>query len=78
MDPRKVEAVTNWKPPKNVKGVQGFLGFTGFYWYFIKDYAKIAQPLIELTKKATPWAWTSATQHAFKTLKQRMCDQPVL
>ena len=42
MDPGKVEAVSQWHPPKSVKGVQGFLGFTGFYQNFIKDYAKIA------------------------------------
>ena len=34
--------------------------------------------MIELTKKATPWAWTSATQQAFEVLKARMCSQPVL
>ena len=78
MDPRKVEAVSKWHPPKHVKGVRGFLGFTGFYQYFIKDYAKIARPLIELTKKTMPWTWTTIAQQVFNELKKCMHLQLVL
>jgi hypothetical protein len=42
MDNTKVEKVCNWRPPTNVTKVQKLLGFTGYYWYFIKDYSKIA------------------------------------
>ncbi|KAF7240131.1 Transposon Tf2-11 polyprotein [Varanus komodoensis] len=31
MDPKKIQAILDWEPPKNVKGVQHFLGFTNFY-----------------------------------------------
>jgi len=51
MDPVKVQGVTKWPAPKTVKQVRAFLGFTGYYRCFIKDYAKIAQPLHDLTKK---------------------------
>ena len=40
----------SWKSLQNVKDVQGFLGFANFYHYFIKDFAKLAAPLIALTK----------------------------
>jgi hypothetical protein len=52
MDPSKVKIVVQWKPPRNVKDVRSFLGFNAnFYRHFIKDYSKVALPLIELTKK---------------------------
>jgi hypothetical protein len=41
MDPKKLETVTGWEPPKNVRGVRRFLGFTGFYRHFVKGYFKI-------------------------------------
>jgi RNase H-like domain found in reverse transcriptase len=58
--------------------IQKFLGFTGYYWYFIPNYSKVAQPLLELMKKATPWKWGARQIAAFKELKTRMCAAPVL
>ena len=57
MDDKKVEKVKNWSMPRTVKGVREFLGFTGYYRHFIKDYAAIAKPLLELMRKMTPWHW---------------------
>jgi hypothetical protein len=57
MDPSKIKGVADWPRPNNVRDVRAFLGFTGFYRYFIPNYLKIARPLVELTKKATPFHW---------------------
>jgi hypothetical protein len=74
----KVDWVKDWKPPRNVTQVRRFLGFTGYYHYFIKGYSQIARPLLELTRKGTPWHWDDPQQKAFKTLKRKMCEKPVL
>jgi hypothetical protein len=31
VNPNKVQAVLDWKAPKNVKEIQGFLGMAGYY-----------------------------------------------
>ena len=51
----KVEAVQQWKQ------VRAFLGLTGYYRKFIPQYASIAAPLTDLTKKFAPTsiAWTA-------------------
>ncbi len=53
VDPKKIEAINNWEPPHNVKQVQSFLGLCNYYRKFVKDFAKIAAPLTNLTKKIT-------------------------
>jgi hypothetical protein len=54
------------------------LGFTGYYHYFIKGYSQIARPLLEPTRKGTPWHWDDPQQEAFKTLKKKICEKPIL
>jgi RNase H-like domain found in reverse transcriptase/Reverse transcriptase (RNA-dependent DNA polymerase)/Integrase zinc binding domain/Chromo (CHRromatin Organisation MOdifier) domain len=78
MDDVKVEKVWKWLPPTNVTEVRKFLGFTGYYRYFIKDYSKIAKPLLLLTHNTTPWHWDNEQQKAFERLQDLMCQQPVL
>ena len=50
MDGRKVEAISYWEPPRNVRDVQVFLGFANFYRRFIKRYSQVAGPLFDLLK----------------------------
>jgi RNase H-like domain found in reverse transcriptase/Reverse transcriptase (RNA-dependent DNA polymerase) len=78
MDPTKTQGVADWPRPTNVTEVRAFLGFTGFYRYFIPNYSRIARPLLDLTKKTTPWHWGDTQMNAFELLKTLMCRKPVL
>jgi IS1 family transposase len=78
MDPAKVQAVTDWPTPWNLKDVKGFLGFANFYRRFIEGFARIARPLNNLTKKNVPWSWGQSQQEAFTKLKARFTSSPVL
>ena len=79
-DPEKVLAVSQFPNPLTKKEVRGFLGLTGYYRKFIENYAKIALPLTDLTKKCLPDKvnWTEECDTAFKTLKRALCQAPIL
>nr|GEU76829.1 retrotransposon-related protein [Tanacetum cinerariifolium] len=77
MDPAKIESITYWPTPKNVKAVRGFLGLTGYYHKFIEGYGNISKPLTELTKK-DGFLWCSEAQSAFENLKKIMASALVL
>ena len=51
MEKEKVQEVVKWPVPKSVKDVQKFLGLANYYRWFVKDFAKIAKPLYETTRK---------------------------
>ena len=51
VDPKKIEAIMNWKPPTNVFEVRSFLGLAGYYMKFVEGFSKIATLLTNLLKK---------------------------
>ena len=38
VDPVKIEAIMNWKPPRNVTDVKSFLGLAGYYRRFVQGF----------------------------------------
>jgi hypothetical protein len=78
MDPGKVAAVKDWPTPTTLKEVRAFIGFANFYRRFIKDFATVARPLHDLTKKDMPWQWHAEQQKAFDWLKEKFCCEPIL
>ena len=78
VDPEKISAVESWQPPKTVKGIQSFLGFCNFYRRFIRDYGKIAKPLVNLTKTNVPFSFNQACTEAFQELKDKLTSASLL
>ncbi|GJT88311.1 putative reverse transcriptase domain-containing protein [Tanacetum coccineum] len=78
VDPSKIEAVKNWKAPRTPSEVRSFLGLAGYYRRFIKNFSKIAKPLTVLTQKSKTFDWGEEQENAFQTLKDKLCNAPVL
>ena len=78
MEKEKVQRVIEWPVPRSVKDVQKFLGLANYYRWFVKDFAKIAKPLHETTRKGKKWEWGEKQQKAFEELKRRFTTEPVL
>jgi hypothetical protein len=59
--------------------LRSLLGLASYYRKFIKDFAKIAAPLMNLLKKsAITYEWEEACDKAFETLKGILVKVPVL
>ena len=76
--PEKVSAVGNWTVPNTVKQVISFVGFCNYWRRIIKVFAKIAQPLHELTKKQARFNWSAGCQLAFDRLRFELITSPML
>ncbi|KAD2393961.1 hypothetical protein E3N88_40938 [Mikania micrantha] len=78
VDPVKIEAIKDWDTPKTPTEIRSFLGLAGYYRRFISNFSKIALPLTKLTQKSEPFIWEQKQEEAFQTLKQKLCDAPIL
>ena len=56
------------------------MGLAGFYRKYINNFAQIAAPLTDLTKKGAPnyVKWTEVEQQAFQGLKNMLSESPIL
>ena len=70
VDPVKIEAVVNWKPPRSVTEVRSFLGLARYYKRFVKGFSVIASPLTKLLRKGVKFEWSDKCQNSFKQLKE--------
>nr|GEX60551.1 reverse transcriptase domain-containing protein [Tanacetum cinerariifolium] len=53
-------------------------GHAVFYRRFIKDFSKIARPMTRLLEKDTPFIFSKECVEAFKTLKRKLTEAPIL
>jgi len=78
MDPAKIRGISDWPVPKTLTETRLFLGACNFYRNFIPAYSTVARPLINLTKKNTPFQFGKEQLMAFAEMKQLFISAPVL
>ena len=78
VDPKKIEVIIEWKPPRNVTKVRSFLGFTSYYKRFVKGFLMTAAPMMRLLQKNVRFEWCEKCQASFEKLKAFLTEAPVL
>ncbi|KAA3484278.1 DNA/RNA polymerases superfamily protein [Gossypium australe] len=78
VDPSKISAIVEWKPPRNVSEVRSFLGLAGYYRRFMMGFSMIATPMMKLLHKDVKFEWTKKCQQSFKRLKTLLTEALVL
>ncbi|KAD7117013.1 hypothetical protein E3N88_04281 [Mikania micrantha] len=78
VDPTKIEAIKNWTTPSTPTEIRSFLGLVGYYRRFVANFSKIALPLTTLSQKSHAFIWRQNQEDAFKFLKQKLCNSPIL
>ena len=78
VDPEKVEAMMSWERPKSVFEIRNFLGLARYYRRFIKDFSRLAAPMMTLTRKEVKFQWNDLCDKACQELKKRLTSAPSL
>ena len=78
LDKGRVELIEQLTLPSDVKGMKNFIEHASFYRRFIKDFAKIAKPLVELFEKEVPYFLNDECITAFHMIKRSLTTAPIL
>lgn len=77
-DETKIAAIKSAPAPRDVTQLKAFMGLVNFYSKFCKNISDILKPLYNLLKKNKQWDWNDECERAFNTIKNVMCNAPVL
>ena len=77
-NPKKITAISNMGPIRNLKGVQRLTGYLAALSRFISRLGERGMPLYKLLKKTDVFVWTEEAQQALESLKASLTSAPIL
>jgi hypothetical protein len=77
-DQTRIAKIAKWGPCQNLSDVRAFLGTVGVCRIFIQNFSRRANPLVQLTRKGTPFEFGAAQAAAQDDLKKALLDSPAL
>jgi hypothetical protein len=79
-NPQILKKIQDTERPTTKKQIRSFLGLTGYYRKFVPNYAEVALPLTDLTRKGQPERvkWEVQQENAYKSLKSYLSNPPIL
>ena len=77
-DRLKVKAINKITTPTSIEEVRQFNGMCSYYHKFISHYSNISKCFNDMTRKGATFNWTKECDAAFKLLKEKLMEDPVL
>ena len=77
-DRSKVEAINRITTPTGIEEVRQFNGMCSYYRKFISHYSDISKCFNDMTRKGATFKWIAECDAAFKLLKEKLMENPVL
>ena len=77
-DRSKVEAINKITTPTSIEEVRQFNGMCSYYRKFISHYSDISKCFNDMTRKGATFKWTAECDAAFRLLKEKLMENPVL
>ena len=74
----RTEAINKIPTLRTPKQCKSFCGVVNYLSLFCPDLQKLLKPIVELTRKGRPFVWGDAQEKAFREVKLRLKNPPVL
>ena len=74
----RTEAINKIPTPRTPKQCKSFCGVVNYLSLFCPDLQKLLKAIVEMTRKGRPFIWGEAQEKAFREVKLRLKNPPVL
>jgi hypothetical protein len=78
IDEAKVKGIKSFPTPTDLRQSRSFIGLASYCRRFVPNFAEIASPITNLTKKGCPFVWGQPQKEAFEELKLRLSSAPTI
>lgn len=76
--PTNIAKILDWPRPKTARQIKQFVAMGSYYRRYIKDFASLVRPLVDLTKKGRKFVWSSSCEQAFEFLKKALVSTDIM
>ena len=73
-EPKTPKALREFLVPKNVRPVKCFVEIGSYYRQFIRNFARVSEPLQDLTHKKKQFYWDPNEKQAFDAIKNAIAE----
>ncbi|MCG8044298.1 MAG: ribonuclease H family protein, partial [Candidatus Thiodiazotropha endolucinida] len=77
-NPINISKILSWPKPKTAKQVKQLVAMGSYYRRYVKDFASMVRPMVELTKKGKKFIWGNTCDRAFEQMKKALVSADVM
>ena len=77
-NPTNIAKIVGWPRPKTAKQIKQLVAMGSYYRRYVKNFATIVRPMVELTKKGKKFIWGEACERSFESLKEALVSSDVM
>ena len=76
--PTNIAKILCWPKPRSPRQIKQFVAMGSYYRRYIKNFASMVRPMVELTKKGKKFTWSNACDQAYDNLKKALVSADVM
>ena len=69
-NPTNINTILEWPKPKTAKQIKQLVAMGSYYRRYVKNFASLVRPMVELTKKGKKFIWSEACEKSLKALRR--------
>ena len=77
-NPTNINTILEWPKPKTAKQIKQLVAMGSYYRRYVKNFASLVRPMVELTKKGKKFIWSEACEKSFEGLKKALVSRDVM